>query len=225
MKKVKWIILNNSFTTSETVKKLMSDPFTEEKGKGFIFDKSRASHFHGRFIEKIISEDRINNLYGNSTAVERIEYRVTSFNFDEQYAPVLLLDNPPRTLKPFAQALVKNLGLGTSLEEIEIDPFTWFSYLNTELTLNIVQLDVSQIQVAEFALAKMQINSTSDLKKYFKDELIHKKMRLDRLTCTIHDQEFSGKLKLFRNGMAQIEARAEKELTKRLFDSLMNIRK
>ncbi|PLO87041.1 hypothetical protein CWN03_14280, partial [Klebsiella quasipneumoniae] len=65
MKKVKWIILNNSFTTSETVKKLMSDPFTEEKGKGFIFDKSRASHFHGRFIEKIISEDRINNLYGN----------------------------------------------------------------------------------------------------------------------------------------------------------------
>lgn len=175
MKKFKWIKLNNRFTTSETVEKLMRDPFTEEKGKGFIFDKSRTSHFHARFIEKIISEDRISNLYGNSTAVERIEYRVTSFSFDEQYTPVLLIDNPPRTLKPFAQALVKNLGLGTSLEEIEIDPFIWFSSLNTELTLNIVQLDVSQIKLLNLLLPRCKLIVPAILKNISKMSLFTKK--------------------------------------------------
>lgn len=224
MKKVKWIILNNHFSAKETVEKLMNDPFTENKGKGFIFDKSRDSYFHGRFIEKIISEDKINTLYGDSTTVQRIEYRITSFSFDTNYAPIILIDNPPRTLKPFAQAVVKNLGLGVSLEEIEINPFLWFKFLSESLTLKIIQLDISQMKVAEFALAKMQINSTNDLKKYFTDELAEKNIRLDRLTCTIHEQKFIGKLKLFRNGMAQIDAHAEKELSSKLFDSLMKAR-
>ncbi|WP_049096898.1 hypothetical protein [Klebsiella michiganensis] len=224
MKKVKWIILNNHLNCNETVDKLMSDPFTEEKGKGFIFDKSRTTRFHARFVEKVISEDNVSNFYGGNTIVERIEYRTTSFTFDEKNSPVMLIDNPPRTLKPFAQALIKNLGLGISLEEIEIDPYLWFNFLSKELTLKITQLDLSQIKVAEFALAKMQINSTNDLKKYFQDELANKKARLDRLTCTIHEQEFSGKLKIFRNGMVQIDARSEKELINRLFSSLMHIR-
>ncbi|MCE0812928.1 hypothetical protein [Buttiauxella sp. S04-F03] len=224
MKKVKWIILNSRFSISETIEKLMNDPFTEHKGKGFIFDKSRKSNFHGRFIEKVISEDKVSNLYGDITTIERIDYRTTSFSIDEQFSPVVLIDNPPRTLKPFAQALVRNLGLGVSLEEIDVDPFTWFTALNENITLKILQLDVSQIQVAEFAVAKMQINSSNDLKKYFIDDLSKKTLRLDRLTCSIHEQEFSGKLKLFRNGMAQIDARSERDLSELLFSSLMKAR-
>ncbi|CAI0872480.1 hypothetical protein [Serratia grimesii] len=221
MRKVKWIILNSRFSLNETIEKLMSDPFTEEKGKGFIFDKSRDSHFHGRFVEKVISEDKVSTLYGDITTIERVEYRTTSFTVDKRFSPVALIDNPPRTLKPFAQALVKNLGLGVSLEQIEVDPFVWYTKLAESLTLKIIQLDVSQIQVAEFALAKMQITSTNDLKKYFIDELSSKTLRLDRLTCSIHSQEHIGKLKLFRNGMVQIDARSEKGLSELLFDSLI----
>lgn len=221
MRKIKWIILNSRFSLNEMIEKLMSDPFTEEKGKGFIFDKSRDSHFHGRFIEKIISEDKVSSLYGDITTIERVDYRTTSFTVDKRFSPVVLVDNPPRTLKPFAQALVKNLGLGVSLEQIEVDPFIWYTKLAENLALKIVQLDVSQIQVSEFALAKMQITSTNDLKKYFVDELSSKTLRLDRLTCSIHSLEHTGKLKLFRNGMVQIDARSERGLSELLFDSLM----
>lgn len=224
MMKVKWIKINCQLSITEMAERLMTDSFTEDKGKGFIFDKYRPNYFHGRFIEKIITEDKISNLYGDLTPVERIEYRTTNFTVDKQFSPVVSIGNPPRTLKPFAQSLVKNLGLGISVEEIEVDPFSWYTHLCKRLTLRIILLEVSQIQVAEFALAKMQISSTNDLKKYFNDELSNKKLRLDRLTCSIHSAEYIGKIKLFRNGMAQIDARAGKNLSELLFESLMEIK-
>lgn len=221
MKKVKWIVLNNRFTLTETIDKLNKDPFTESKGKGFIFEKIRDDFCQGRFVEKIITEDKIGSLYGDTTTVERIDYRSTAFSIDSKFLPIISITNPPRTLKPFAQAIVKNIGLGVSLEEIEISPFDWFENLSKYLSLTIAQLDISQVQVADFALAKMQINSTHDLKQYFMKELRDKQSRLERLTASIHDPDHQGKLKLFRNGMAHIESKGEAGLIELLQINLM----
>lgn len=221
MKKVKWIVLNNRFTLAETIDKLNKDPFTESKGKGFIFEKIRDGFCQGRFVEKIITEDKIGSLYGDTTTVERIDYRSTTFSIDSKFLPIISITNPPRTLKPFAQAIVKNIGLGVSLEEIEISPFDWFETLSKHLSLTVTQLDISQVKVADFALAKMQINSSHDLKQYFMKELRDKQSRLERLTASIHDPDHQGKLKLFRNGMAHIESKGEASLIELLQICLM----
>ena len=221
MKKVKWIVLNNRFTLAETIDKLNKDPFTESKGKGFIFEKIRDGFCQGRFVEKIITEDKIGSLYGDTTTVERIDYRSTTFSIDSKFLPIISITNPPRTLKPFAQAIVKNIGLGVSLEEIEISPFDWFETLSKNLSLTVTQLDISQVKVADFALAKMQINSSHDLKQYFMKELRDKQSRLERLTASIHDPDHQGKLKLFRNGMAHIESKGEAGLIELLQICLM----
>ncbi|HBR2076827.1 TPA: hypothetical protein L9M72_000423 [Klebsiella quasipneumoniae subsp. quasipneumoniae] len=221
MKKVKWIVLNNRFTLDETIEKLKKDPYTEEKGKGFIFEKIRDDFLQGRFVEKIITEEKVGSLYGETTTIERIDYRNTSFSIASQFLPIIAIINPPRTLKPFAQAIVKNIGLGVSLEEIEVNPFDWFEPLSQNLSLTITQLDISQVKVAEFALAKMQINSSHDLKQYFLKELKDKDSRLERLTSLINDPDRQGKLKLFRNGMAHIESKGETDLINLLQICLM----
>lgn len=221
MKKVKWIVLNNRFTLTETIDKLNKDPYTESKGKGFIFEKIRNDLCQGRFVERIITEDKLGTLHGDITTVERIDYRNTIFSIDSNFLPIISITNPPRTLKPFAQAIVKNIGLGVSLEEIDISPFDWFEALSKHLSLTVTQLDISQVKVADFALAKMQINSSHDLKQYFLNELRDKQSRLERLTASIHDPEHQGKLKLFRNGMAHIESKGETGLIELLQRCLM----
>lgn len=221
MKKVKWIVLNNRFTLAETIDKLNNDPYSESKGKGFVFEKIRDDFCQGRFVEKIITEDKLGTLHGDITTIERIDYRNTTFSIDRTFLPIIAITNPPRTLKPFAQAIVKNMGLGVSLEEIEISPFAWFEVLSKFLSLTVTQLDISQVKVADFALAKMQINSSHDLKNYFLNELRDKQSRLERLTISIHNPEHHGKLKLFRNGMAHIESKGEADLIQLLQSCLM----
>lgn len=175
MKKVKWLKLNIRLEFETAVRRLSLDSFTEDKGKGFIFDKIRHDFANGRFVERIVYHDKIPSFDGSETTVERIEYRTTNFSVALDSLPVMQITNPPRTLKPFSQALVKNLGLGVSLEEIDINPIDWLNEISSSVNINLTQLDISRVRVSDYATAKMQIIGSSDLRKYYKEELEGKK--------------------------------------------------
>lgn len=223
MKKVKWLKLNIHLEFEKAVRCLSLDSFTEEKGKGFIFDKIRNDFANGRFVERIIFHDKVSNFDGSETTVERLEYRTTDFSIALDSLPIMQITNPPRTLKPFSQALVKNLGLGVSLEEIDINPMNWLSEISSSVNINLTQLDVSRVRVADYATAKMQIVGSSDLRKYYKEELAAKKIRIDRLVCTVNSLEYSGKLKITNSGLAYIDVRNENEFTKIVFETLKKV--
>lgn len=220
MRKVKWLRIESPFPMSAMAEKLSGDSFTEEKGRGFILNKVRKDQLNGKFVEKVIYEDKILSLYGEDNIVERIEYKVTEFLFNADSYPIAVIVNPPRTLKPFANALVRNLGFGTSLEEIIIEPFRWVEEIMREHLTTIHQIDASQIPVSEYALAKMQIASSKDLFNYYKTELLPQKTRIDRLSASISTPEYTGKFKLFRNAMAYIEVKHEREFSRVLYDAL-----
>ncbi|EKN5020703.1 hypothetical protein ACNSPB_26730 [Yersinia enterocolitica] len=220
MRKIKWIKIGSDFSMTQMAEKLLLDSFTEEKAKGFILNKVRNGFLQGRFIEKVIFEDRISSLFGEDTIIERVEYKITDFSFDEDSYPIAVITNPPRTLKPFANALVKNLGLGVSLEEVIVNPFIWISEISKKYPIAVNQIDISQMQVSEYALAKMQISSTKDLLDYYEKELAKRQVRVDRVNLSISTPEFSGKFKVFRNGMVNIEVKNEKEFSFVLFNAL-----
>ncbi len=221
MRKVKWLRIESPFPMNTMAEILSSDSFTEEKGHGFILSKVRKDQLNGKFVEKIVYEDKITSLYGEESFIERVEYKTTEFLFNEDSYPIAVIINPPRTLKPFANALVKNLGFGTSIEEIIIEPMKWIEEILKIQLVTIHQIDASQIQVSEFALAKMQVTSSKNLLSYYYDELSSKKIRIDRLNVSISTSEHSGKFKLFRNGMANIEVRHEREFSNLLYNALI----
>lgn len=223
MKKVKWLKLNIRLDFEKAVRLLSLDSFTEEKGKGFIFDKIRHDFAHGRFIERIVYNDKLSNFDGSETAIERIEYRTTTFSVALDSHLVMQITNPPRTLKPFSQSLVKNLGLGVSLEEIDINPIEWLNEISLNVNVNLTQLDISRVRVADYATAKMQIIGSSDLRKYYKDELVGKKISIDKLVCSVNSLDYSGKLKMTNSGLAYIDVRNESEFTKIVFDALKKV--
>ncbi len=223
MKKVKWLKLNIRLEFEKAVKRLSLDSFTEDKGKGFIFDKIRHDSAHGRFVERIIYHDQVSNFDGSETIVERVEYRTTNFSVSLDTLPIMQLTNPPRTLKPFSQALVRNLGLGVSLEEIDINPMDWLNEISSNVNINLTQLDISRVRVADYATAKMQIIGSSDLRKYYKEELEGKKIRIDKLVCSVNSLEYSGKLKITNNALAYIDVKNENNFTKIIFDTLRKI--
>lgn len=221
MRKVKWLRIESPFPMSNMAEKLSCDSFTEEKGRGFILNKVRNNQLNGKFVEKVIYEDKILSLYGEENIIERVEYKITEFLLNADSYPIAVIVNPPRTLKPFANALIRNLGFGTSIEEIIIEPFRWVEEIMHEQLITINQIDVSQIQVSEYALAKMQIASSKDLLNYYKTELLPQKTRIDRLSASISTHDYSGKFKLFRNGTAYIEVKHEREFSTLLYNALI----
>lgn len=223
MIKVKWLKLNIRLEFEKAVRCLSLDSFTEDKGKGFIFDKIRHDFAHGRFVERIIYHDKVSNFDGSETIIERIEYRTTNFSISLDSLPIMQLTNPPRTLKPFSQALVRNLGLGVSLEEIDINPIDWLNEISENININLTQLDISRVRVADYATAKMQIIGSSDLRKYYNEELKGKKIRIDRLVCSVNSLEYSGKLKITNNALAYIDVKNVNDFTKIVFDTLKKI--
>lgn len=220
MRKVKWLKIESPFPMNSMAELLSGDSFSEEKGRGFLLSKVREDLLNGKFVEKILYEDKILSLYGEESVIERVEYKITEFSFHKDSYPIAVITNPPRTLKPFANSLVRNLGFGTSIEEIIIDPFKWIDEILKEQLITIHQIDASQIKVAEYALAKMQITSSKNLLSYYQDQLLSQEIRIDRLSASISTPEYNGKFKLFRNGMANIEVRHEKEFSNLLYNAL-----
>ncbi|EGW95767.1 hypothetical protein ECSTECDG1313_1429 [Escherichia coli STEC_DG131-3] len=69
----------------------------------------------------------------------------------------------------------------------------------------------------------MQIIGSSDLRKYYKEELEGKKIRIDKLVCSVNSLEYSGKLKITNNALAYIDVKNENNFTKIVFDTLRKI--
>lgn len=172
--KVKWLKLNIRLEFETAVRRLSLDSFTEDKGKGFIFDKIRHDFASGRFVERIVYHDKISSFDGSETTVERIEYRTTNFSVAVDSLPVMQITNP-QNFKAFFSGFGKNLGLGVSLEEIDINPINWLNEISSSVNINLTQLDISRVRVSDYATAKMQIIGSSDLRKYYKEELEGKK--------------------------------------------------
>ncbi len=222
MKKIKWMFLNVSLSITEIVQKMKSLTYTDIKGKGFIFDKVRDNEVTGRFVEKIISEEVIPVLYGEATTFERIEYRIVEFYITEKALPIIAIINPPRTLKPFAINMVKALGLGVSLDDMNIDPLLWVNSISKITPLELVQLELSQIKVDEHALARMQISSSKDLRKYYEKSFNNEKPpRIDKVHILMLHPNYSGKVKISRTGLVTIETKHERDVTDLLFNSLL----
>jgi hypothetical protein len=226
MKKIKWMLLNVSLSISDMVAKLKTQSYTDENGKGFLFDKIRDHEINGRYVEKITFQDTIPTLYGESSTFERIEYRVVEFYINKDSLPIIALINPPRSLKPFAISLVKTLGLGISLEEIDVEPISWVDSIATETPLDIIQIEISQMTVSPNALAKMQISSSKDLRDYYNNNFPEKnKSRVDRVIISVISPSYNGKVKITRSGLAIIDTKHEKDFTEVLYNSLIKTHK
>jgi hypothetical protein len=146
MKKVKWLKLNIRLEFETAVRRLSLDSFTEDKGKGSFLIKYAMILQMGALSSVSFIMTKYQALTEAKLQLKRIEYRTTNFSVALDSLPVMQITNPPRTLKPFSQALVKNLGLGVSLEEIDINPIDWLNEISSSVNINLTQLDISRLE-------------------------------------------------------------------------------
>lgn len=222
MKKIKWMLLNVSLSILDIASKLKLHSYSDDKGTGFIFEKVRNDEIKGKYVEKITYQDTVPSLYGEQETFERIEYRIVDFYINENSLPIFAIINPPRTLKPFAGSLVKILGLGVSLEEIVIEPMRWVDSIGKLIPVDLVQIELSQIKVDEHAIAKMQVSSSRDLRKYYEKKFKEKTLSsVDRVHISLIGPLYNGKVKITRTGLVVFDTKNEKDLTEILFKALM----
>lgn len=222
MKRIKWMLLNASLSVLDIHSKLKSHSYSDDKRSGFIFERIRDDEIKGKYVEKVIYQDILPSLYGEQETVERTEYRIVDFYINERSLPIFAIIDPPRTLKSFAGSLVKLLGLGVSLEEIEIEPMRWVDSIGKLTPVDIVQIEISQIKVDEHAIAKMQVSSSRDLRKYYEQKFKEKKSSsVDRVYISLIGPLYNGKVKITRTGLVAFDTKNKNDFTEIIYKALM----
>lgn len=205
MKKVKWLKINCNLSINEITKLLLQNTFDENKNDGYIFDKIRNNIIEGQFIEKYFVLDKYYNFLDNYKEVQKIEYKTTKFTICLEKILILTIFNPPRSIKPFLLSLIKQLGIGTSIEEILINPLTWAEDAFSSISMEITQIDISNIMLNHFTSAKMYITGNQDLRSHYHSSFSQNSI-IDRISLIIMSLELKGKIKLFKTGMAHIDS-------------------
>lgn len=221
MKKVKWLKINCNLSINEITKLLVQNSFDENKNDGYIFNKIRDDLIEGQFIEKYFVLDKYYNFLNNYEEVQKIEYKTTKFTICLEKILILTIFNPPRSIKPFLLSLVKQLGIGTSVEEIHINPVTWAEDAFSSISMEITQIDISNVMLNRFTSAKMYITGNQDLRPHYHSSLSQNSIT-DRVSLTVMSLNLKGKIKLFKTGMAHIDTNKNDIFVNMLRTSLLN---
>jgi hypothetical protein len=109
--KTKWIKLKFDCSLSEMIKRLRIFNFNPECGSGFEIINIKEERIEARFIERVVYKEIIEDPFGNPEHYEFTRYNIFKFYLlplkKDRFLIVLL--NPPRSLKPFVNALTNVL--------------------------------------------------------------------------------------------------------------------
>lgn len=125
--KTKWFSASVNNTYKELREKLVDHQFNEQLGWGFQIIKYSPDRLQVRYSEKFRVNEVIIDPYGTENVIEYNKY--LNFNFwmlpDKKSGHILVIENPPRTIKTFIENFVKctNSDFYVSVKNIAVESF------------------------------------------------------------------------------------------------------
>jgi len=188
MKTIRWLKVKWPLPLIEVSKRLLSNQYDEDRGRGFILTSSGKHRVSGKFVEKITKPTIIVDPFGNETESQTIIYYVSRFSFNS-LSELMELESPPRSIRKLISELHSVIGLGMELSDIKVDPLVWLQKLEALHSPVLVRhISSSGITVPKNGLAKISVSGKKDIRDEFA-RLIGKK------TCVIDLVKFSGVFK------------------------------
>ncbi len=167
MKTIRWLKVRWPLSIIEVSKRLLSNQYDEDKGRGFILTSSGNHRVSGKFVEKITKPTIIVDPFGNETESQTIVYYVSKFSFNSS-SELMELESPPRSIRKLISELHSVVGLGMELSDIIVDPLVWLHELEALHSLLLVRhISSSQITVPINGLAKISVSGRKDIRDDF----------------------------------------------------------
>ncbi|MWL89779.1 hypothetical protein [Cupriavidus sp. SW-Y-13] len=133
MAKTKWIEMHLGLGVRALAARLAKSAFTLESGLGFELLEVLNKRIEGRFIERFVQREAIEDPFGDIRHVESVRYTIFRFHMlavsGGRY--VIVLIDPPRSVRSFVSVLSDAVEAGLSVEAMRFDVLALLDVLRT----------------------------------------------------------------------------------------------
>jgi hypothetical protein len=199
---------------SEFINRLNDNLFTYESISGFdLIDVDKKS-LHARFIQKLPFENVVIDPFGEETKYTGVNFQIVEFVIYqiENNIYALKLMAPPRSIKPFINAIYSLCGFGVTLSDLEVDVFLFIGLLKEKLSphsIKINKVKVSGLKVGEQSTANMELTSPNDALEDFLSTYITSTVNIKMAKIQIQQTELSGCIEITQSCMINIDESLE----------------
>lgn len=218
MKTIRWFKIKLPIDADSLSKTFLDNPFSEEVGEGFIIKKSTRSEIIGSFVKTKKFIKKVESPRGEISTISGIEYFTIEFRFILNNVNLLEIYSKPRTLLPFINKIIQEIGIGFSIAEIDIDIFSFLSVLEIEFgRMHIEKIVIENININNYALGQLTIVSDKDARESIKNYLLEgKDYTVKSIKARLNNEEFKGGLiEINRNSRITINDLPYKLFSKR----------
>lgn len=218
MKTIRWFKIKLPINAEILAKTFLDNPFSEEVGEGFIIKKSTRSEIIGSFVKTRKFIKKVESPRGEISTISGIEYFTIEFRFILNDINLLEIYSKPRTLLPFINKIIQEIGIGFSIAEIDIDIFDFLSVLEIEFgDMLIEKIVIENININNYALGQLTIVSDKDARESIKNYLLDgREYTVKSIKARLTTEEFKGGLiEINRNSRITINDLPYKLFSKR----------
>ncbi|HIO91782.1 MAG TPA: hypothetical protein EYG68_02930 [Leucothrix mucor] len=220
--KYQWFKVDWDLEYKELKKLLLSSPYTETSGKGFVLDEAYVGKtLSGRYIQKNIVWRESSSPYGKIEKSKEVIYITYQFQIDMDNQPSLRLTNPPRSGRIFSTALAIVTHHRVAIHQDKVDLFVAINELKKWLPhFSLLRIDANQIPFTKGASATIILRGKDSLLDAMKQLPQHDKGQLTKIEFTFRSE--LGEHKILMNNRGRVEI-VDERIAHTIYPKLYNI--
>jgi hypothetical protein len=180
--RVRWLEARWPISIRTLASRLKARSFSNENNDGFLVERVRDSFLEGRFVEKILFEEKIRDPFGNESTFQRLNFREVEFTFSASY-PQVELRKFSRTTQAFVMRTAEVTDFATTFIPINIDAFNWADKIRAvypkRFRVDLAQL--SEVAIEENVFARIVLSGPLDIRAAIGRFTNGRQHRVDRI--------------------------------------------
>ena len=168
MIKYRWLRVSlDRNTFSKISSGMVKSEFTSLSSAGFRLEHASKDNLKGRYIRKNLIQDQYEDPFGNMVANDIVTYDVYDFKLTMDF-PNLILENPPRNIKPFLLALSEASNFKITIQPLSLNLNNWIESIEGLFgKVTLTKLQGSGLSLSEKTSAQVLIYGTEDVRVYW----------------------------------------------------------
>lgn len=205
MLKTKWFKIQLPISLKTTYEGLLANPYEPNSGNGFEGIEYSEGIIQAKFIEKIITNEKIIDPFGNENILESTRYSIFEFSiillFQDYYLVKII--SPPRSIKNFVNTLYKILGFGLFISPVAFDLkkllFSVQELLNPS-SLKVTKVTINGLILSEYSSAKLEMKSSRHAYNDLLTNFPNKKFTLENIKISLRLDGIDGVIEASKAG-------------------------
>jgi len=168
MIKYRWLTVSlNKNVFADILTGMLKKEFSPRSNSGFRLEYARKNNIKARYIIKNIIQDKYEDPFGNIVVNDIITYDLFDFKLSLNY-PNLILQNPPRNIKPFLSALSEVSNFKITIQPLMSNLSSWIESIETLFgKVIVIKLQGSGLSLSDKTSAQVLISGTEDVRRYW----------------------------------------------------------